>query len=406
MSGSDEYYRVLEVPRDATQDDIRRAYRRLALKWHPDKNPTNKEEAERHFKAIAEAYEVLSDETKRRQYDLYGPSGYDTSQQSNGGGRNTGGGLFATAFRDPEELFREFFGTADPFEELFRAVRHGSTSAPAHQSPRQSPPRPAAASGPGTGPVLTGRGFSPPFRQQQQGGMDSSRILRPGGFFFDLDDMLFGGCGTVPSGPCGLGFTSPGGFTGMPTEQMSSVRYMNGKRCETRSIVQDGVRTVMCFEDGRLVSRTVNGVPQEVPKPTEDTGKDDSLQAGQSGRKVSDSLSVPHSGEGPARRSKSRTASAAGGVGEVSPKYRPVHVHKGPPTRQSSKAHKSRSRNASKGAMKALRREGSDTASLNSTTAGTANPQPSPSQPPPMATQQNAAVIQTAVKRKPSKTGK
>ncbi|XP_050022956.1 dnaJ homolog subfamily B member 6-B-like [Dermacentor andersoni] len=404
MSGSDEYYRVLEVPRDATQDDIRRAYRRLALKWHPDKNPTNKEEAERHFKAIAEAYEVLSDETKRRQYDLYGPSGYDTSQQSNGGSRNTCGGLFAAAFRDPEELFREFFGTADPFEELLRAVRHGSTSAQAHQTPRQSPPRPAGASGPGTGSLLTGSSFSAPFRQQQQGGVDSSRILRPGGFFFDLDDMLFGGCGTVPSGPCGLGFTAPGGFTGMPTEQMSSVRYLNGKRCETRTIVQDGVRTVLCFEDGRLVSRTVNDVPQEVPKPAEDNGKDDSLQAGQSGRKVSDGLSTPHSAEGPgARRSKSRCASSAGGVGEVSPKFRPVHAHKGPPLRQTSKAHKSRSRNASKCALKVPRREGSETASLNSATAGTTNPQPSPSQPPPIATQQNAAP-QPALKRKPSKT--
>lgn len=254
-----------------------------------------------------------------------------------------------------------------------------------------------------------GSSFSSPFhqqqQQQQQGGVDGSRILRPGGFLFDFDDMLFGGCGTVPSGPCGLGFASPGGFTGIPTEQMSSVRFMNGKRCETRTVVQDGVKTVMCFEDGRLVSRTVNGVPQEVPKPTEDSGKDESTQAGESGRKISDSLSTQHSGEGRARRSKSRTASAGGAVGETSPKHRATHAHKGPPTRQLSKTHKSRSRNVPKSTVKVPRREGSETECLNANTAGTANLQPPPSQPQPVAARQNAGV-QAGLKRKPSKNTK
>uniref|UniRef100_A0A8B9LTN5 J domain-containing protein n=1 Tax=Astyanax mexicanus TaxID=7994 RepID=A0A8B9LTN5_ASTMX len=54
-----DYYDVLGVSRSASQDDIKKAYRKLALRWHPDKNPDNKEEAERKFKEIAEAYEVL-----------------------------------------------------------------------------------------------------------------------------------------------------------------------------------------------------------------------------------------------------------------------------------------------------------------------------------------------------------
>ncbi len=69
-----DYYEVLGVNKDASQDDIKRAYRRMAIKFHPDKNPGDKE-AEAKFKECAEAYEVLSDEQKRRQYDQFGHDG-------------------------------------------------------------------------------------------------------------------------------------------------------------------------------------------------------------------------------------------------------------------------------------------------------------------------------------------
>lgn len=394
MSGSDEYYRALEVPRDATQDDIRRAYRRLALRWHPDKNPDNKDDAEKRFKAIAEAYEVLSDETKRRQYDLYGPSGYDTSQQSDVGAGSCStssrhGGVFA-AFRDPEELFREFFGTADPFEELFRTVRQSSASMQAHAKPSNPSSRPSGGAG-----SLQTAGY-PSFHHRT---FDTGRILRPG-FLFDLDDLLFGACGSVPSGPSGLGFPSQGGFAGVPTEQMSSVRYANGKRCETRTIVQDGVKTVLCFEDSRLVSRTVNGVPQDVPKVSED-GRDDSQQGAYSSsasRKVSEGASSPRSAD-VARQAKSGKSVG----GERSPKAGhkgSSHANKQPPTRQPSKVHKSRSRTASKGP----RKEGSE---ASATSAAPANPQQKPPSHAPTPTQQqSSAQASAAVKRKPSKTTK
>ncbi|KAG6930253.1 DnaJ heat shock protein family (Hsp40) member B3, partial [Chelydra serpentina] len=61
MGTMGEYYEVLCIPCDASDEDIKKAYRKAALKWHPDKNPENKEHAERRFKEIAEAYEVLSD---------------------------------------------------------------------------------------------------------------------------------------------------------------------------------------------------------------------------------------------------------------------------------------------------------------------------------------------------------
>ncbi|KAI4806319.1 hypothetical protein KUCAC02_017148 [Chaenocephalus aceratus] len=84
-----EYYQMLGVQKNASQDDIKKAYRKSALKWHPDKNPDNKDEAEKRFKEISEAYEVLSDEDKRNTYDRYGKEGL--SAGGRGGGRGEGG---------------------------------------------------------------------------------------------------------------------------------------------------------------------------------------------------------------------------------------------------------------------------------------------------------------------------
>ncbi|EDO28774.1 predicted protein, partial [Nematostella vectensis] len=84
------------------------------LKWHPDKNPQNKEEAERKFKEISEAYEVLSDSKRRDVYDRYGKDGLT----GNGGHTDFG---FNFHFRTPDEIFRDFFGTNDPFADFFSA---------------------------------------------------------------------------------------------------------------------------------------------------------------------------------------------------------------------------------------------------------------------------------------------
>ncbi|KAH7980544.1 hypothetical protein HPB49_017118 [Dermacentor silvarum] len=234
-----DYYNLLEVPRNASPEDIRRAYRRLALKWHPDKNPDNKAEAEARFKEISEAYEVLSDESKRRQYDLYGNGGFDADHHNDyasprGGSGYSNGGAFAFTFRDPEELFREFFGSSDPFRDLFRGIHGGQRGAT----------------------VLTG-GF--PFYQQNFGSIFRSGLL------IDLDDLLFGP--HVSASGMGGG---PAGFAGMPTQEMTSVRYVNGKRIETRTIIQDGLKTVLCFEDGQLVSRTVEGAGQDMYRTAEE----------------------------------------------------------------------------------------------------------------------------------------
>ena len=97
-----DYYKILAVKKDATEAEIKKAYRKLALKWHPDKNPNNREEAEEKFKKINEAYSVLSDKNKRRQYDNGG-----TDFNFDFGGFNA------------DDIFKEFFGGKDPFADFF-----------------------------------------------------------------------------------------------------------------------------------------------------------------------------------------------------------------------------------------------------------------------------------------------
>ncbi|MEO6054659.1 MAG: DnaJ domain-containing protein, partial [Chthoniobacterales bacterium] len=95
-----DYYEVLSVERTVEFEEIKRSYRKLAVKYHPDKNPGNNE-AEEQFKELGEAYDVLMDPDKRAAYDRYGHAAF---QQ--GGGAGAGG----AGFHDPFDLFREAFG--------------------------------------------------------------------------------------------------------------------------------------------------------------------------------------------------------------------------------------------------------------------------------------------------------
>ena len=82
---------MLGVSKTATDEELKKAYRRLAKKYHPDANPDNKEEAEKKFKEVNEAYEVLSDSQKRRMYDQFGHDGPNAGF----GGGNPGGGYYS-----------------------------------------------------------------------------------------------------------------------------------------------------------------------------------------------------------------------------------------------------------------------------------------------------------------------
>ncbi|XP_041977186.1 dnaJ homolog subfamily B member 6 isoform X2 [Aricia agestis] len=228
-----DYYRTLGVSRTATEAEIKKAYRKLALKWHPDKNPDNADEANRRFKEISEAYEVLSDERKRQVYDQYGKEGLSSSR-----GRRSAAtddfdfGLYTGypfTFRDPDEVFREFFG-GSAFGELFgelngHSQRHGR-------------------------------------RGQHSGTSLTSSLFSPLGFGMGLNDIFasngnFTSFSTFNSALAGPGSANMKSVT-------TTTRIVNGKKITTKKVMENGRETVMSYENGVLKSKTVNGVPQSL----------------------------------------------------------------------------------------------------------------------------------------------
>ncbi|KAM9304963.1 dnaJ homolog subfamily B member 2 [Gastrophryne carolinensis] len=213
-----DYYEILGVPRNASQDDIKRAYRKLALKWHPDKNPDNKEMAEKKFKDIAEAYEVLSDAEKRETYDRYGRAGFSGSEPRPDSSSRFHG--FSYTFRSPDEVFREFFGGRDPFSDLF-GDDFFSEMRPTHSSPF----------------------FSDSF---------------PGAVFSSFSSFESDG------------FSAAGNVSSVST----STKIINGKRITTKRIVKNGEERVEVEEDGQLKSIRVNGVEDELALALEMSKRD------------------------------------------------------------------------------------------------------------------------------------
>uniref|UniRef100_A0A3P8T7P2 DnaJ heat shock protein family (Hsp40) member B2 n=1 Tax=Amphiprion percula TaxID=161767 RepID=A0A3P8T7P2_AMPPE len=200
-----DYYNVLGVPKTASQDDIKKAYRKLALKWHPDKNPDNKEEAERKFKELAEAYEVLSDKSKRDEYDRYGSDRMRHTGSSSSDFSSDFPG-FTFTFRSPDEVFREFFGGQDPFASFF-------------------------------------------------GNLFFSFIICFSAVDFTSFSSSFGGLD---------GMDSMGGGMSNFKSVSTSTRIVNGKRTTTKKIKENGQERVEIEEDGVLKRVVINGVEDEM----------------------------------------------------------------------------------------------------------------------------------------------
>jgi len=150
-----DYYKILGVEKGAGEEEVKKAYRKMALKFHPDKN--KEPDAEEKFKEIAEAYEVLSDADKRAAFDRYGEEGLSKG----GRGRDRAGPTFSRshsyATMDPFDLFRTFFGSGDPFSDPFgndpfAAMFHAHHHHAAHHNPHHH-----AASVFNAHPFFTGR---------------------------------------------------------------------------------------------------------------------------------------------------------------------------------------------------------------------------------------------------------
>lgn len=130
---AEDYYKLLAIEKNANAEEIKKAYRKLALKWHPDKNPTNKTQAEEKFKKISEAYAVLSDPEKRTQYDTYGSAdqyrqqysqedifrGFDLNDILRGFGFGGGGGGSRVFTRSGARRRPGMQSSNDPFADLF-----------------------------------------------------------------------------------------------------------------------------------------------------------------------------------------------------------------------------------------------------------------------------------------------
>lgn len=139
-AGKPDYYDILGVNKSASSDEIKKAYRKQALEWHPDKHKDNKEAAEKRFKEINEAYQVLSDSQKRQSYDQFGHSAFTPGGSYGGQGSPFSGGFgqqgpftytYSTSgnaagfdFGDPFEIFEQFFGGGAPFRQARSVPRY------------------------------------------------------------------------------------------------------------------------------------------------------------------------------------------------------------------------------------------------------------------------------------------
>ncbi|XP_009965117.2 dnaJ homolog subfamily B member 8 [Tyto alba] len=216
-----DYYKVLGLQKSASQDDVKKSYHKLALKWHPDKNPRNKEEAEKKFKAVAEAYKVLSDPQKRLLYDKSVKESRSHRGRSATEGRNSS---FDSPYvlHDLEETFKEIFGGMDPFVHA----------------------------------------FCDPFDNIRNNGENWHRTSgrgRSSSLFSDFMEPFTAWNSFIPSEQPTSSFAEDIAGPQSVRSVLTTTEVINGKKITTRKIIENGQEIIEVEEDGQLKSVTING---------------------------------------------------------------------------------------------------------------------------------------------------
>ncbi|NXX18578.1 DNJB8 protein, partial [Podargus strigoides] len=213
-----DYYKVLGLQKSASQNDIKKSYHKLALKWHPDKNLSNKEEAEKKFKAVAEAYEVLSDPQKRSLYDKSVKE--SRSRRGRSGMRGHNSSFDSPSVFHDFETFREFFEEMHPFQcffwDPFGNIRNKDESW--HRT-----------SGRGRNCSL----FS-----------DSLKSFMPWNLFSPSEQPTFSFADDTP-------------WSQNVRSVTTTTKVIDGKRITTRKIIENGLERTEVEEDGKLKSVTI-----------------------------------------------------------------------------------------------------------------------------------------------------
>lgn len=198
------YYELLGIPNNAAKSEVKRAYRKLALKWHPDKNPNNLTEANKRFKEICEAYEILFDDRKRRVYDdeRYRRAFINMSAQ----------GFNRFSFKPPHEIFREEFGDESPtyYETLDPPVSYCSC----YHGPNDIPHRNFMSF------------MRDPFTNMKV------NITEP------MDSRV--------------------SAAGDPRDIIVTTKMVDGRKLVTKTFRDNNGETILLYENGKLISKTFN----------------------------------------------------------------------------------------------------------------------------------------------------
>lgn len=259
------YYETLEITKTANQTDVKKAYRKLALKWHPDKNPNNLTESNRRFKEICQAYEVLSDEKKRQIYDHHQRYQRHMSTSSTTSASNASyhhrshhhrrtspfdaeRDFYGFHFKSPHEIFREFFGNDSFFFDAFQFSNNfGCANRSNTIHTRMDEPRSFLSFM--WDPFTNMNGSTVTYSSKSSPASPARSKYRT----TTIDANGSGG------GVGGGGDATPSPANGSRNKKTSTTtRFIDGKTITVKKIIENNVETILQYENNVLISKTIN----------------------------------------------------------------------------------------------------------------------------------------------------